>query len=279
MAAIAVGTFVFQSCNDKEKVDPKPPTMNFLGGVGYTSSDVTIGVGTPFTIGITANHSSKMKNFKVTLSTDGGVALPVLDSSINTENLTYSLTDVAASTVGVTKQYSFTVTDKDGLSTTITITITAATTSSTLIESTTDVKGKPFRVWHIKGPNSGAFDLLNGNALTIDDPNSEKDIVDSTAIAEIKTWPARWESRNETRFKKVTSKYSAITNTTDLQNAWNNSGTNELRFYTGIKKDDVFIFKLRNDPSKLVLVGITDVVNTGEVDNLDYVQFIFKKAP
>jgi hypothetical protein len=217
-----------------------------------------------------------MKSFKVTLSTDGGVALPIVDSSINTENLTYEITDSAAKTVNVTKKYTFMVADKDGLSTSKSITVTSKAVD--LIELTQDVGGNPFRVWNVKGPKSGAYDLLLGNNLTVNDPIGDKDIVDSTANTELSAWPARWVCLNTTIFKKVTSKtFGSITTPADLDAAWASSGV-EMNLYKGVKKNDVFIFKLRNNAANLVLVGITNVVVT-TVDNNDYVEFIYKKKP
>ena len=106
-----------------------PPTIDLKTGPGYTSSDTHIALNTNFTVGVVAKRTEgndDLKTFTVTVSYDG-----MSDVTITTDTLTsaqageftkdYPLK--TRDTAG-TEKYSFTVTNRDGLITTKSITIT-----------------------------------------------------------------------------------------------------------------------------------------------------------
>ena len=71
----------------------------------------------------------------------------------------------------------------------------------------------PFRVYNFRGVKSGAYGITIGGNVLSNEPNSDKDIQDSTALAETSNWPARWTSRNGTTFKVASnSAWATITN-------------------------------------------------------------------
>jgi hypothetical protein len=123
---IAFGVTTFSSCEKDKMV---PPTIDFLTGAGYTSSDAHINLDIDFMIGVDAKRTEDkddLKTFVVTRSYDGGA-----ETTIDNETLTsaqageftkdYSFT--TRNTAG-TEKYTFTVTNRDGLITTKSITIT-----------------------------------------------------------------------------------------------------------------------------------------------------------
>ncbi len=122
---LAFGTISF-SCEKDEMI---PPTIDFTTGTGYTSADSHIALDTDFKIGITAKRTEDkddLKTFVVTRSYDGGAETTIdnvtLTSAQGAEfTKDYDLT--TRNTAG-TEKYSFTVTNRDGLITTKTITIT-----------------------------------------------------------------------------------------------------------------------------------------------------------
>ena len=122
---LAFGTISF-SCEKDEMI---PPTIDFTTGTGYTSADSNIALDTDFKIGITAKRTEDkddLKTFVVTRSYDGGAETTIdnvtLTSAQGAEfTKDYDLT--TRNTAG-TEKYSFTVTNRDGLITTKTITIT-----------------------------------------------------------------------------------------------------------------------------------------------------------
>jgi hypothetical protein len=120
---VALGIISF-SCKKDEMI---PPTIDFTTGTGYTSADSHISLDTDFKIGITAKRTEDkddLKTFVVTVSYDGGaettidnVTIPAAQAGEFTKD--YDLT--TRNTAG-TEKYSFTVTNRDGLITTKTIT-------------------------------------------------------------------------------------------------------------------------------------------------------------
>jgi len=122
---LAFGIISF-SCKKDEMI---PPTIDFTTGTGYTSTDSHIALDTDFKIGVSAKRTEDkddLKTFVVTVSFDGeaattidNVTIPAAQAGEFTKD--YDLT--TRNSVG-TEKYSFTVTNRDGLITTRTITIT-----------------------------------------------------------------------------------------------------------------------------------------------------------
>ena len=121
----ALGIISF-SCDKDAMI---PPTIDFTTGTNYTSSDAHLALNTDFKIGVTAKRTEDkddLKTFVVTVTYDGGaettidnVTIPSAQGGEFTKD--YPLT--TRNTAG-TEKYSFTVTNRDGLITTKTITIT-----------------------------------------------------------------------------------------------------------------------------------------------------------
>jgi hypothetical protein len=105
-----------------------PPTIDFTTSAGYTSADSHFGPDTDFKVGITAKRTEDkddLKAFIVTVSYDGGsettidnVTIPSAQAGEFTKDY-----DLTTRNVSGTEKYSFTVTNRDGLITTKTITI------------------------------------------------------------------------------------------------------------------------------------------------------------
>lgn len=118
--------FAFSSC-EKDKMIP--PTIDFLTGAGYTSADAHIALNTSFKIGVDAKRTEDkddLKTFVVTRSYDGGA-----ESTIDNVTLTSAQAaeftkdyDLTTRNMAGTEKYTFTVTNRDGLITTKSITIT-----------------------------------------------------------------------------------------------------------------------------------------------------------
>jgi len=121
---LAFGIISF-SCEKDEMI---PPTIDFTTGSGYVSADSHIALDTDFKIGVTAKRTEDkddLKTFVVTVSYDGGaettidnVTIPVAQAGEFTKDYDLTTRNIAGS-----EKYSFTVTNRDGLITTKTITI------------------------------------------------------------------------------------------------------------------------------------------------------------
>ena len=276
---VGLGSFLITSCGTTDDVAPKP-VLEFIGGAGYVSSDISLAANTDFTVGINASHTEKLKSIKISVSYDGGaevtpVNCTLCDSTLDSKELRVDFTGTTEPTAG-TEEWKFTIADKDGNSTTKTITIeNIGAGGAALIEYVQDNNNEPFKVWNFQGALEGAYQLGCCN-LKSSDPNSDKDIQDSTATSEIANWPARWTSRNGTTFKKSTTfNWTNVTNEAELAAAWDGSGT--AATFVEVADGDVYIANIKGS-GVYALIEITDVVETAS-DNNDYVQFRYKLAP
>ncbi|MCB9251820.1 MAG: hypothetical protein H6605_05095 [Flavobacteriales bacterium] len=264
--------FFLNSCGD-ESTNPAP-TIDMIAENGSVTGDITLGGDEPFTLVFNVSDDSKVKSIEVTSTVDGRTTAQ-FDTTVNTETIKIKLTRKTLARIA-SEVWTISATDNDGKTGTksFTITTNSAAGGNPLTSYDKDPLGKALRVWNFHGPNTGAFDLLDGSAKTKNDNNADKDVHDSTGTAEITQWPGRWTSKNGTMFKKITSyTYDDIQKTGQLDAAWDASGT-AVKFML-LAKDDLYVAKLRGTDTK-VLVKIIDVVKTSG-DNLDYVEFIFKK--
>jgi hypothetical protein len=276
-ALVALGAVFITSCGTTDDNTPAPkPVLNFLGGSEFIDEDISKTADQSFKIGITANHTSNIKTFTITQSINGGAEIPLLDSSLSEKIIAeYIYNGTTAATAG-TETYTFTVADKDGNSTSKSITITnLGDPGLNLDVLTVDNDGATFKVYNFQGGLKGAYGITLGGSLSSTEPNAGKDIQDSTKSAETSSWPARWTSRNGTTFKKVSaSSWSSVTNDSEIAAAWAAGGTPTT--FVSVTNGDVYLLNLKSAGS-YALVEITDVVSTAGADNNDYVEFKYKK--
>lgn len=118
-AVVITAMAFFASCTK----DTTPPTINFLGGAGYTSSDATIDAGSDVKIGITAQSGTAKLSSFVIKATHNNVSVTVYDTTFSTDTYTRDFT-ITIDDLGETR-LTFTVTDKDGESAETSLVITA----------------------------------------------------------------------------------------------------------------------------------------------------------
>lgn len=274
-ALLSVGALFLTNCSGTGDDVPEPsPVVNFIGGADYVDEDVSLASNSTFTMGITASHENNIKSIKVTRAISGNVAIELLDSSVNDKVITDFFFTITTQNSAGSEVYSFIVSDKDGNSTTKTLTVTnLGEPGKNLVEFLVNNQQLTFKVWNFMGPNSGAYSITLNDNYDSNESNEVKDIQDSTTQNETSTWPARWTSRNGTEFRKVTSSsWATITNDSELLAAWDASGTSETTI--DITDGDLYVLDLGNEGA-FALVEITDVVTTA--DNKDYVEFRYKK--
>ncbi|MBO9698701.1 MAG: hypothetical protein J7604_00760 [Sporocytophaga sp.] len=129
-AAVAL----LSSCSDDD--DPKPaPSLEFIAGPGLTTGDVTLAPGSTLNVKWVANKGDKdMETFTVTreglilpdYAPDGANSNPFTLKGSNQNTYQDQLTTTVPTNPGV-YAYVFTVTDKNGNSTSKTIKVTAGT--------------------------------------------------------------------------------------------------------------------------------------------------------
>jgi hypothetical protein len=121
-----LGVVFISSCEKDEMV---PPSIDFTIGAGYTAADAHIALNTAFKIGVDAKRTEDkddLKTFLVTRSYDGAAATTIDNVTLTTAQAAEFTKDYPLTTRNMagTEKYSFTVTNRDGLVTTKSITIT-----------------------------------------------------------------------------------------------------------------------------------------------------------
>jgi len=118
---------LFASC---EKDEGKLPNIAFKTGGSYISADASKAKGSAITIGINASKAEDkdvLKKINVSKSVNGGTATSVYSKDLSgTEGDAYSY-DYAATLdtiVGQTNKFTFTVTNRDGLTNQLALTVT-----------------------------------------------------------------------------------------------------------------------------------------------------------
>jgi hypothetical protein len=274
-ALLAVGALTLTNCTTDDGTPDPSPVVNFLGGAAFVDEDISLAASTDFAMAITANHTQNIKSLKVTQEINGGVAVEVVDSTFSDKTITQFIYNGTTADTEGTEVYTFIVADKDGNSTSKSITITnLGNPGNDLVEFLADNDGETFKVWNFRGAKLGSYGITDGINYSSTDPDAGKDIQDSTTAAETGSWPARWTSRNGTEFRKVTaSSWSTITNDAELLAAWDVVGTSETT--VDVTDGDIYILDLGNGGA-FALVEITAVESTSG-DNNDYIQFRYKK--
>jgi hypothetical protein len=125
IASLAI-VLLATSCEKDAKI---PPTIDFTTAGGYTSADGSLARNTAFKIGITAQKTEGkdvLKTWTVTRSYDGAA-----ETTIDSQTLSGAQGDLFTKDYPLTtrnqagtEKYTFTVTNRDGLITTKSITIT-----------------------------------------------------------------------------------------------------------------------------------------------------------
>jgi hypothetical protein len=272
IALVSVGAIFLSNCGP-ETVEAPKPIVNFLADAKYVSANSALAASTDFTIGLTATHSSTLRTLTITKAVNGGAAVIEKEEELSGNTLAiYEYKGVTEASVG-TEIYTFTVADKSGNSTSKTITITnIGDPGLELIDLTVDNNGDFFRVYNFRAPTGflGAYYLGQG-PMAYNDPNSQKDIQDSTEAGE--KWPGRWTSRNGSTFKKMSAdKWNSITNDATIVAAWA-AATGETSVID-LKEGDAYLVNIKGTSTKFAAVLITALDKT--VAPKEFAQFVYK---
>ncbi|NVO21638.1 MAG: hypothetical protein HXX13_18200 [Bacteroidetes bacterium] len=113
-----------------EKDSGKLPNISFKTGGTYVSKDTTLPAGTAITIGINASKAESkdvLKKFNISQSVNGSSATTVYDKGLSGsegDSYAYDYATTVATTAGQTSKYTFTVTNRDGLTNQVFLTVT-----------------------------------------------------------------------------------------------------------------------------------------------------------
>ncbi len=175
LSFIAIILFVtgvfFTSCTKDDTKDP--PTISFLGGNNYVSGDVTLTAGSQFSWGIAAstNSGKNLNSFKAVRKFENVITITEVDSSFNAASFQQAYMSFAQPAAG-TEDWTFTVTDKDGLSSTISFTITTEVAGPDITTYTDKILGA-------QANNSGSsFASVDGTIYSLADAKANADKID-----------------------------------------------------------------------------------------------------
>jgi hypothetical protein len=126
LAVLTVMTVLIASSCKKEKDKMLPPIMNFKTGSGYTYGNVTVTTSDTLLVGITAEKAEEndpLTRFVVTQKYDAGSATTILNESFSQETYSKDMNIYTRSVAG-TETYTYTIINRDGITTTKTLVIT-----------------------------------------------------------------------------------------------------------------------------------------------------------
>lgn len=130
LGATAVGLIGnLSSCKDKDK--GTPPNISFITGTGYTSADASLQKGTTVKIGINASAAEEgdvLKTLNVSKSRNGAADVTdttITISSAQQNSYTNDFSYTVDTTVGTTVKYTYTVTNRDGITNNVKLTVTS----------------------------------------------------------------------------------------------------------------------------------------------------------
>lgn len=211
--------FILNSCSKDTTTDPVDltPSLSFVGGTGYVSSDVTLDVNEPFKVGITAfsNTNSSAKLAKLTITRVVNNVPHAQDTTFNSSTLNLTINAVASNLVGQEKWF-FKVTDKDNQVKEVSFTITT-------VAPTGPINAYSMKIMGAQGNTTGSsFASFDGTVYTLTDAKTNAGKIDwlyyngatnHATIASPKDSSAAvvynslktWSVRNNTLFKKVTN--------------------------------------------------------------------------
>jgi hypothetical protein len=270
-------TLFISSCTSDNTTADLPPTIEFVAGSGYISTDATLTVGSTFSIKVlaqaNATSGAKLETLKVIGVSDNIVILDTTYSIPSSGQTTYSgiFSSTALSTPGVMR-IEFKVTDKDGQSATTSLQITT-------VLGTTPINSFPMKILGSYDSQTGSsFASIDGSVYTLAEAFAHQASVDflywwgastnatigapDDANAALVYTGANglpnWTTKNATRFVLTTltvAEFDAITDGNVL--ASEAAGATTLTRMGQLVVDNVFGFKTQT--GKYGLIKVTNI--------------------
>lgn len=269
LAAMILASFAFFTACTK---DTTPPSMNFKGGSGYTSDNVTIDAGSALKFGINASSgSSKLSGFTLK-ATHNNITVTVIDSAFSSDSFNQDYT-LEIWDEGETR-LAFTITDKDGETAELAIVVTANAVddinaysevllgsydNSTYGSSFASADGTVYKIADAKA-NSTKIDWLYFYGVSNQATLAAPDDADAATIFTGTNGLPSWATRNATRFRLVTegAVWDNIATSADITAiATSTTETKVNQLAVG----NIVAFKTAGN--KLGLIKITEITGTG----------------
>jgi len=272
LAFVITSVTLFTSCTEEEDPVNLPPSISFVSGAGFVSSDATLEVNTPFVVKILAeaNVTSGAKIEKINITRIfGNQTVGDTTFTFNDATVTFEVTFMSYPQVGV-ENIEFEAVDKDNQTKKITLKITTSAAAGGEIDTWTQkILGS------YENLTGSSFASVNGMVYTLDQAFANQALVDymywwgaSTSATigapddanaalvfnEGNYQLANWTTKNPTRFKTTTltaAAFDAITDDTEI--IANATGADQTRIGT-LAVDQVIAFKTVTNKYGLIKV-------------------------
>jgi hypothetical protein len=281
LAVLAIGSLGFMtSCGDDEDVQPEErPTIEFIGGTGFTSGDRTVAAGEEIVTKVHAasgQSDTNLERFTIKVSTNGATAATLFDTTgLKGESFDYTARYFTQGVAG-TSVYTYTVEDNKGRTTdkTYTITTTSANTGAAINTFTTQLFGSSTnpnpsffatstgtRYYRNTAPaNASKIDFVyfygSTNLATIAAPNDDSFGTGTNQISSLNVHT--WSKRNATTFKTTTlsaTDFNNITSDAGITTAYTAGvNTTVVSRASGLTAGKVIAFKTEAGKQGLILV-------------------------
>lgn len=284
LSLFVITGLLFSSCT-KDDEPNTPPTVSFLGGIyepwgiERTDSDVTMETGKPLVFGFTASSTTdkNLSRILITRNYENVSLVTVLDSAISVPSYTLDIETVSYPNPG-SEVFEITITDKNGLSSTINFTVTS-TMADPGINIHTDVSLGSFN-----SATNSSFASITGETFSLadaEDPAVQSKISwiyfhgvtyghtvmspANDAVEEVYPAVADWTNRNATLLSKTvlnTEAFDLIVNKNQLIITVQNSGASLTEdFYSelqsnpgGFEVDDILAFETHDGHQGLLKI-------------------------
>ena len=277
IAVLSVGFFT--SCEDDE-IDVKP-SIEFIAGTDMITADATVEVDQDFTFKyIVTKGSSDLEEFTIRVGNSDLTGFPKtdIDDDLYQDQLTTSIVSTGI------YDYTFIATDKNGLTETITITVTAVASAGVITTYTDKLLGS------YSATEGSSFASVNGNVYNSTDAatNSDKvDLVYFYGATNYATFAAPSDSDAQTVFSGIsawTTKNATVFGTTAITATAFDAMTDDSGIVTpatgltstkisSLEVNDVIAFETAStsaNASKKGLIKITDITGTGGTGTITF---------
>jgi hypothetical protein len=278
---LITGIGLFTSCKKDSTTEDLTPSMNFVGGSGFVTGDVTKNVGELFYVGVNASANAtsgkNLTKFEVVRTFNN---IPsTFDTVINTGNFNYQF-QVNANAAPGPERWTFKITDKDGQSKELAFVVTTVGIASdittysdkilgsynnaTIGSSFASSTGAVYKMPEAK-TNAAKVDWLYfygvSNLATLAAPD---DAAAATLFNNAANGLQTWSVRNATRFRIVSegAVWDNITTAADI--AAIATGTTETKV-SDLQTGNIVAFKTVNNKYGVIAIGAITTGSTGSI--------------
>lgn len=289
--AVIAASVLLTSCgSDDTDDDPAPasPNVNVLAAsTGTIDGDAEVAPGETFTIGITVTKGdANLESVNVNIGTNPLAAAKIQTGATAAASMTatawtsltndlsgddkdgftwyFTITTEATANDGDVQPYSIVVTDKDGESTTTTVTITAKVATTALTETTGHA------IFNNAGAGFGGFDFSADDSVST--TGTSGDIMDIGFGGSGTTWVKKISAANGASLVSVNASVYTSASVESLATDFA-AGTTITGDSDELSVDDVFIVK---DGSNNYFIFKVTAINETASDNLDNIVFSVK---